>query len=97
MENDRYDDYFTEKLTDCFATGTIPLYWGTKNIGKYFNTDGIIMLHGNNVEQIRRQISETSTTMYMTRKEAVMDNFERVKNLQMADDMLFDKIQELNS
>ena len=33
IENDQYDDYFTEKITDCFSTGTIPVYYGTENIG----------------------------------------------------------------
>ena len=31
IENDVYDTYFTEKILDCFATGTIPIYKGTKN------------------------------------------------------------------
>jgi len=42
IENETSDDWFTEKLIDCFVTGTIPIYWGTKNIGDYFNTDAII-------------------------------------------------------
>ena len=36
--------YFTEKLLDCFATGTIPVYLGAPDIGKVFNIDGIITL-----------------------------------------------------
>ena len=28
-ENANYPTYFTEKLTDCFACGTIPVYYGT--------------------------------------------------------------------
>ena len=96
MENDKYDTYFTEKITDCFATGTIPLYYGTKDIGKYFNTDGIIMLHGT-PKQMQSTIDQVSVSMYEQRIDAIKDNLERVKNLQMADDMLFDKIQELNS
>eukprot|EP00960_Hanusia_phi_P028820 747607-Hanusia_phi.AAC.5 len=30
IENSRYDTYFTEKLIDCFITGTVPIYWGPK-------------------------------------------------------------------
>ena len=29
VENANYPTYFTEKLTDCFACGTIPVYYGT--------------------------------------------------------------------
>ena len=34
--------YFNEKIIDCFFSGTIPIYWGTKNISKYFDENGII-------------------------------------------------------
>ena len=97
VENTRYDDYFTEKLTDCFATGTIPLYYGPKNIGKYFNTDGIIQIDED--ESMIDFIVNNRLTedLYLSKMDAIKDNFERVKNLQMADDMLFDKIQELES
>src|SRR5690606_14236020 len=36
IENSRQNHFFTEKLVDCFATGTIPIYWGMSNIDKYF-------------------------------------------------------------
>ena len=44
FENGQYETYFTEKLLDCFATGTIPVYLGAPDIGNYFNKDGIIDL-----------------------------------------------------
>lgn len=51
VENSKQDDYFTEKIIDTILTGTVPLYWGTNNINKYFkniptfNTiDELIML-----------------------------------------------------
>lgn len=36
IENSIQDDYFTEKIIDTILTGTIPIYWGTKNINSYF-------------------------------------------------------------
>jgi len=44
IENYTYDSYFTEKILDCFATGTIPIYKGTKKILDYYDEDGIIFL-----------------------------------------------------
>ena len=44
IENSSYETYFTEKIIDCFATGTIPIYWGAPDIGDHFNSDGIISL-----------------------------------------------------
>ena len=31
------NDYFTDIIIDCFAVGTIPIFWGTPNIKNYFN------------------------------------------------------------
>lgn len=88
IENDRYGTYFTEKLTDCFATGTIPIYWGAPDIGDYFNKDGIIELTPD------FDIKSLTKELYQSKIEAVKDNFERVKNLESADDQLFKIINE---
>ncbi len=37
IENSAYDDYWTEKLSDTFLTMTYPIYYGSPNIGKYFD------------------------------------------------------------
>ena len=44
-ENANYPTYFTEKLTDCFACGTIPVYYGTAGVAQYFDPDAIIFLN----------------------------------------------------
>jgi len=103
IENAQYDDYFTEKLTDCFATGTIPVYWGTRNIGDYFNADGIIVIPDDGHDRLDVELLDFILTnkltpdLYYGKMDAIKDNLERVKNMQSADDMLFEKIQELNS
>jgi hypothetical protein len=103
IENAQYDDYFTEKLTDCFATGTIPVYWGTRNIGDYFNADGIIVIPNDGYDSLDVELldfiltNKLTSDLYYGKMDAIKDNFERVKNMQLADDMLFEKIQELNS
>jgi len=95
IENDLYDTYFTEKLTDCFATGTIPVYWGTRRVGDYFNTDGIIFID-DNIESVYNKLKELTPEVYRSRLDAIEDNFERVKNMMTADDMLYDNIRKLN-
>jgi hypothetical protein len=42
VENTKKDYWFTEKLIDCFVTGTVPIYWGCPSIHKFFNIGGII-------------------------------------------------------
>ena len=88
IENDKYETYYTEKLTDAFATGTIPVYWGTPDIGNYFNHEGIIELTPD------FDIDSLTEELYNSKLDAVSDNFERVQNLLSADDMLYKQINE---
>lgn len=88
LENDSYETYFTEKVTDCFATGTIPVYWGAPDIGDYFNKDGIIILDDN------FNIDDLTPELYYSKINAIKDNFERVQKLISSDDWLFNKIKE---
>ena len=71
IENAVYDTYFTEKLTDCFACGTIPIFYGCRGVTKYFNEDGIIFLDDN------FDLSTLTEDLYYSKIEAVKDNFER--------------------
>ena len=87
IENCNHDNYYTEKITDAFATGTIPVYWGTDNVFEVFNPDGIIRLTDD------FDFSELTEELYQEKLDAVKDNFERVNNLRMADDELYEIIQ----
>lgn len=42
IQNSQQHNYFSEILLDCFATKTIPIFWGCANIADFFNPDGII-------------------------------------------------------
>ena len=45
IENDASDGYFTEKLTDNFVMGTVPVYYGSRKVvERYFNPEGVIFL-----------------------------------------------------
>jgi hypothetical protein len=84
IENDTYDTYFTEKILDCFATGTIPIYKGTKKIVEHFNSEGIIFLDDINIDKL-------SPELYYSYMDAIKDNFERVKKLYTLDDWIYNK------
>lgn len=43
LENTREDDYFSEKLVDCFLTETVPIYWGAPGITELFDPDGMLI------------------------------------------------------
>lgn len=44
IENSSLNGYFTEKITDCFLTYTMPVYYGCNNIFDYFPKESIIMI-----------------------------------------------------
>jgi hypothetical protein len=89
IENDNYSTYYTEKLTDCFMTGTIPIYWGTSDIGEIFDMNGIVMLS--------KDIDLKSLTweFYESKLDSIYENYQRCINLEMADDYLYTLIDQL--
>jgi len=89
--NFRLENYWTEVLTDCFATGTIPIFWGTPNIEKYFNKNGIITF--NTIEELAN--IKLSKNDYYSRIDAIKDNFERAKKFISTDDLLAEAIEKL--
>jgi len=84
MENDNHPNYFSEKITDCFATGAIPIYWGTPSIGEFFNKNGILLLTDD------FKVEELSIDLYYSKMEYILDNIERVNNLPIAEDYIFE-------
>lgn len=84
-ENAQYPGYFTEKLLDCFATGTVPIYWGDTTIDTVFNMDGIILLDDNfNPDDLTEEI-------YYSKLDAVKENCEIVKNnFMLVEDYIYD-------
>lgn len=83
MENDVVDVMMTEKLADCFACGTIPIYLGSKGASQYWNGDGIIYLDED------FDISKLSADLYYSKMDAIKENFELVLERQVPVDYLF--------
>ena len=82
IENDTYPNMFTEKIVDCFMAGTIPIYLGMKNIGDFFNKDGIIIVDDEfNIENL-------SFELYVSKIKAVEENFKIAKSLLLAEDYI---------
>jgi len=83
MENGTYSLMYTEKITDCFATGTIPIYYGSSDISEVFNPEGIITLGENfNIENL-------SLEVYNSKLNAVKENFEITKHIPTAEDYIY--------
>jgi hypothetical protein len=54
IENSSYNNYFTEKITDCLLSWTIPIYFGCTNISNYFPKNSYIWLDINDPNSIDR-------------------------------------------
>ena len=85
IENQISDKWITEKVFDCFASGTIPIYGGTRRIAEHFNPDGIIFLDED------FDPSKLTEDMYYERMDAIQDNLERVLPLEIPVDTIFDE------
>jgi hypothetical protein len=78
LENWTQNNYFSEKIMDCFMVGTVPIYMGARNIGDYFNDDGIIIV--NSEEDIIKELKDLSFEKYNKILPAVKENFNLAKN-----------------
>jgi len=86
IENTKEDYYFTEKLIDCFMTGTIPIYWGCPSIDNFFNIKGMIIINDININ-----ISKLNKETYDNMLPYVKENFEKAKDYLMSEDYIWKK------
>ena len=81
VENCKEDNYFSEKLIDCFLCGAIPIYWGADDISDYFDTSGMIIF--NNLDDFMDILPTISIELYKTKKSAISINYEIAKKLSL--------------
>ncbi|MCQ2966110.1 MAG: glycosyltransferase family 10 [Alphaproteobacteria bacterium] len=92
VENDIKPYNWTEKIMDCFASMTIPIYVGASKIGQFFNEDGII--NASNLvecpENLSKIIKNCTVEEYESRLNAVKDNYQRSLQYLNPDDALYE-------
>ncbi len=57
IENTSTPHYWTEKISDCFLSYTVPVYFGATNIGDYFPADSFIWLPLADIDEARETVS----------------------------------------
>jgi len=92
IENCKRDYWFTEKLIDCFATGTIPIYWGCPSIGDFFNTDGMLIF--DSMDELESILDNCNEDLYNSKLDEIKDNFEKSKNFLLPDEHVYKFIKE---
>jgi len=91
IENAQRVNYFSEKIYDCFATGTVPIYWGAPNIGDFFDMDGVLVF--NTPDELKDILNSLSVEKYQSMLSAIKANYEKcIKNHKNPDDVLFDNV-----
>ena len=69
-----YPGYITEKIFDCFAAGTVPIYYGAPNVQEYIpNTCFIDFRDFGGYEELYRYLVEMTEAEYQTFLDAVKD------------------------
>ncbi|MDR2388333.1 MAG: hypothetical protein LBD89_00910, partial [Tannerellaceae bacterium] len=84
IENYSCNDYWTEKISDCFLAWTMPIYYGAKNIRNYFPEQSMILIDPNDPKQSLSII-----------KEAILGNGfeERIDYIAEARELILNKYQ----
>ncbi len=75
IENTSINNFFTEKIIDCFQTRTIPIYYGCPNIENYFNPQGFFK--ATCINGIIEICNYLTSEVYEQMLPALNDNFER--------------------
>lgn len=78
IENFNTNNYFSEKLIDCFQTKTVPLYIGCPNISDFFDTRGMFIV--NTLEELIEVIKDLESETYNNMLKYVEINYELSKN-----------------
>ncbi len=91
IENIQADYYFTEKITNCFAAQTIPIYLGAKKIKDFFNEDGIIFITEKDLDDIEKVLKLCTLKEYEERLPAILDNYQRVQRYRNIQDYLYEE------
>lgn len=93
IENNRDDMYFTEKILNCFATGTVPIYRGARKISTIFDAEGIIEWTSPSklVSTILPNLDEND---YQGRAQAIKENFDRFCRFRSIEDFIMENYSD---
>ena len=86
-ETCREDNLFTEWIVDCFALGTIPIFWGAPNIGDFFEIKGILQF--DTVDRLYKILSSLRAMDWASNLSAIYTNLSKVEYYSITEDWLY--------
>jgi hypothetical protein len=93
IENKQTDYWFTEKLCDCLTSRVVPIYYGARKIGDYFDSRGIFQAES--INQIINFCNGLDETTYHKLMPFIDENEKRVKKYFKLGDRITEKLKEL--
>lgn len=78
IENSSQPNYFSEKLCDALITKNIPIYYGSPNIGDFFDTTGWILLNSTDTDAVYKQLENLNRDYYNKYLDVINKNFKTV-------------------
>ncbi len=89
IENSIIPGYWTEKLVDCFATKTVPIYYGDReSVCKFFDPEGIIFFE--TVDELVNILNNISIDDYTQRLRGIINNYRAVPKFRIPEDWIFE-------
>jgi len=98
VENIKANNWYTEKITDAFATKTVPIFWGCPNLGELgYDERGILRFE--TIPELISMINSLTPEMYYDRIPYIEHNCEIIKHHRVKDKLenFFKEIIELNN
>lgn len=89
-ETCRQDNLFTEILLDCFAVGTIPIFWGCPNVGDFFDARGVLSFE--TVEECVAIVRDLSFDRYRSLLPYAQENLRRAADYAVAEDWMYEHV-----
>ena len=86
VENSIQKNYFTEKIIDCFASRTIPIYYGCPNLSDWFDMNGVISFE--TLDELDNILNNLTPELYDEKLTAIENNFNVAKNFYKNNDVV---------
>lgn len=91
IENERSPLFFSEKIMDCLLTGTIPIYWGASDIGRFFDMFSILRFE--TIDELDHIFNEVATEEYYdSRILAIRTNLRKAQQYAIMEDWIYDNV-----
>ena len=90
VENCKKDYWFSEKLTQCFLTGVIPIYWGCPSIKDFFDINGIITF--DTIDELKNIKENLSYDLYLSKMDSIKKNYELASKFTSNEQLIYDNI-----